>query len=1157
MDGSEARRGLQTPLRGMSTPMKTPLRTPLRQTMEQTSSTPITPFDTIEKQKENVQPRARGRSAHALSATFSMQHKERQELLQQQRNEHESAVTSAENAESDDPLEAWCAYVKWCIDNYPSGKSSESGVVPLLERATRTFKGNEQYTNDSRYLRLWILYAQHTDVPRDVFQFLLANEIGTRLAALYEELAVVLEGQGVYDEADATYKMGIARRATPLDRLKRRYNEYQERIMALPESSAGDTPTYAKALAQAMARAGRSVLGTKTGRGESKPTNVLGGHQPLSSAARPNARTMNVYRDENGDEQQSMHTSHWDELESDAQRKKENNDARRSLKPMHAMTPRTQARALEVFCDSDEDQSPERRTPRRDDVFRRSGTSETDKLKKSPFLYYEQQELAKATEAPTPKTEAPTPAAEPSKPTAEPSRARADPKAAKSHRTKPRPAAKPTNERHIAPLAEMYPGADIAACLAEKHRPIRATHELCYEELQALRRAPHVLGRADPFAALDTQQGRWLPEIQARPRPPSPTIVTKAMQVEVNGMFGGDSDSEEDASDESSDASEEDVRPIVRRANDENGGVQPTPQRTPFGTRRTPFGATPQRTPLGAAKAPAAVAAIYQDEDEEEEAPAEFEGARVPFQPLTPITERTERTEFSRYTAGTPRDVSFEERVQANDEQDEEYAPGDVAPEADGAAPEADHVVPKANEAAPEADDAAPEAHGAAPRAGLDAASSPSEPTGGLAAPASTLQLPNPCSPADPEIVATLLNNLRVPVSSRVGYVDLHGEPSTYLADLQRKIKTHARRSVSGMQASSAVCNLSVASMDLAIHQKIGEGGYGAVFLAQDANQSIPLAGDAEARYDEIDLDDVDEIERRELVALKVERPANPWEFYVLDELRERLPASLRASVVGARRYVACGGESMLLLEYGSRGTLLELVNQASAAGVAPPASAGSAGGVEEVLAMFFVIDLLRTIEGLHNAQMLHGDLKIDNCMVRSAPSDGAWPSAYDASNAAWRGQGVMLIDFGRAVDLRCYPPEQTFLADWQPGVQDCVEMREMRPWTYQADYYGLASIAYCLLFGKYMETTSFVGDDGRKTYKIQQPLRRYWQTELWTRFFHLMLNPRHHGELPVTDALASLRAEMEAWLAANSFRAGKNLKGLLKKMEIWALRPN
>lgn len=115
--------------------------------------------------------------------------------------------------------------------------------------------------------------------------------------------------------------------------------------------------------------------------------------------------------------------------------------------------------------------------------------------------------------------------------------------------------------------------------------------------------------------------------------------------------------------------------------------------------------------------------------------------------------------------------------------------------------------------------------------------------------------------------------------------------------------------------------------------------------------------------------------------------------------------------------------------------------------------------------------------------------------------------------------------------------------------------MREMRPWTYQADYYGLASIAYCLLFGKYMETTSYVNEDGQKTYKIQQTLRRYWQTDLWTRFFDLLLNPTHAPMWPVTPLLAELRHDMEVWLAAHSFHAGKNLKGLLKKVEIWALR--
>ena len=173
--------------------------------------------------------------------------------------------------------------------------------------------------------------------------------------------------------------------------------------------------------------------------------------------------------------------------------------------------------------------------------------------------------------------------------------------------------------------------------------------------------------------------------------------------------------------------------------------------------------------------------------------------------------------------------------------------------------------------------------------------------------------------------------------------------------------------------------------------------------------------------------------------------------------------------------------------------------------------------------------------------------------MIRADDVD-EWTSTYAADGSGgWAAKGVTLIDFGRAIDMCCYPPDQRFLADWQPGAQDCVEMREMRPWTYQADYHGLASIAHCLLFGKYMDTTCYVNDDGLKTYKIQQSLRRYWQTDLWTRFFHLMLNSTHYPA--VGPQLTELRAEMDAWLTAHSFHAGKNLKGLLKKVEIWALR--
>lgn len=1098
-----------------ATPLKTPLRTPLR-AIEQTSSTPITPFEAIESQKENVQPRARGRSAHALSATLSMQHKERQEMLATQRREHEEAVTSEANADADDPLEAWCAYVKWVVDNYPQGKSSESGIVPLLERATRTFRDSEQYRNDSRYLRLWILYAQHTDVPRDVFNFLLANEIGTKLAALYEELAHVLEELGVYDEADATFKLGIARRVSPLDRLKRRYAAYQERVLALPEGASSGADTYSKALAAAMARNGRSILGTKTGPSTSAPTNVLGAHRPISSAVRPNARTMDVYRDENDDgPQAATRGGAWTDLGTAHERRKENDRAPRHLAPLAraALTPRTQAR-LEVFCDSDEDEehaSPSRRTPQRDAVLRRSATSESDKLRKNPFLYYEQRkEAAPSVSEALAREEAPA-----KRLRREPSdRARHAEHAAseRRHRHESRAhRAKRSSERHAAPLSAMYPALDMAAIVADKARPIPLTTELCYEELQARRRLPSAtaLDGHDPWAHLDALVGRWLPEASPRPvrRAPSPTVVTRAAMAEVDIMFNGSDEESESESDESSEADA--AEPVYYRAapQDENDGVQPTPRRA--APVRRAFGETPlrsvaRREASDAEDAPEdpAVAPRHDALDEEEPVDPAVLAPRVPFQPLTPITERTES---SRWTG--PREES-----EASGEWEAPSSGNVAVGAADGDA------------------------------AAAVATTASSVPVGGLCVPPSALDFPNPCSPADPDVIAALLNNLAMPVSSLPGYIDAHAEPSAWLATLRRHV---------GEEPTDYEVELGGAR--LAVEKRLGEGGFGTVFLAQDMGLSVPMPGETAASYGDIADDDDDELERRQALALKVESPPNPWEFYVLEQLRARLTPSLRPSVVGARRFVAHADESLLLLEYAPRGTLLQLVNSAGTAGVGSVLGAG-AGGLEEVLAMFYVIELLRVVEGLHDAGILHGDLKIDNCMIRLDDAE-EWTATYAADGSGgWAAKGVMLIDFGRAIDLWCFPAEQRFLSDWTPGAQDCAEMHECRPWTYQADYFGLASIAYCLLFGRYIETTSSVVD-GVKTYRIQQPLRRYWQTELWKRCFHLLLNPAQHGTLPVTPALAELRHDMEAWLAAHSFHAGKNLRGLLKKVEAWALR--
>ena len=95
-----------------------------------------------------------------------------------------------------------------------------------------------------------------------------------------------------------------------------------------------------------------------------------------------------------------------------------------------------------------------------------------------------------------------------------------------------------------------------------------------------------------------------------------------------------------------------------------------------------------------------------------------------------------------------------------------------------------------------------------------------------------------------------------------------------------------------------------------------------------------------------------------------------------------------------------------------------------------------------------------------------------------------------------------------------------------------------------------------CMLYGKYIEASSVTSatpsPDERTRYKLAAPFKRYWQGELWTRLFDLLLNPtlvRSDGQLPLCDEMSALRVEMETWLQANCNRASNSLKGLLKKV--------
>ena len=433
------------------------------------------------------------------------------------------------------------------------------------------------------------------------------------------------------------------------------------------------------------------------------------------------------------------------------------------------------------------------------------------------------------------------------------------------------------------------------------------------------------------------------------------------------------------------------------------------------------------------------------------------------------------------------------------------------------------------------------------------------------------LEFANPCNPFDADIIDVILSRCTPPLDTLPTVHDLTRTRANKLDDLQKMAKrriekgTSSRSSGGGKDRTGLIEDIWSLELDgqvFSVREKLGEGSFGAVFrIAMDSSSS----GADERSFDD-DEDEEEEVEGS--IAVKVERPTNRWEFYILSQLASRLSPSLIPSIVSAKALYLYADESYLFLDFSDQGTLLDAVNSANDSGTAPP-TASASSGLEEILAIFFTVELLRVVEGFHAAGVVHGDLKIDNCLVRLGEVSGRdWKTTYDESGAGgWSKKGVRVIDFGRSVDVAAFSSakgEQRFKTNFVTSSFDCPEMQSKGSWTYEPDYFGIASIAFTLLFGRFIETT--LANDtlflpstrptiARERHVISQNFKRYQQAELWGKLFHALLNPalvrrENGGEgSEIRVELRAVRGEMEDWLRRNSDKGGKSLKGLLKKM--------
>ncbi|KAK7082484.1 protein kinase, partial [Halocaridina rubra] len=348
---------------------------------------------------------------------------------------------------------------------------------------------------------------------------------------------------------------------------------------------------------------------------------------------------------------------------------------------------------------------------------------------------------------------------------------------------------------------------------------------------------------------------------------------------------------------------------------------------------------------------------------------------------------------------------------------------------------------------------------------------------------APSINFPDKINPFDNALIGQLLSNLNENVENRGGFIQMSGKLPLVKPNMQITLGQEFFR----------------------VRRLQGEGAYAKVYQATTVDPMnvtvLPSLNDS---------DEEDENDELQMI-LKIQKPACLWEFYICHELRRRLKANAASeqvldSVMRINRGYIYANGSILVNQYHKYGTLLDMVNGFKSNG----------RGVPEDIAMYYMIEVLSIVEHLHNCQIIHADIKPDNFVVRDMPNISVTAKSPDEM-FQFSPCSLKLIDFGRSIDMKLLPEGTTFTEKVTTEGFTCCEMREGLPWTYQTDLFGIASIAYCLLFGSYMDVKK--GPSGKWELK-GATIKRYWVEHLWNELFSTLLNVPSCSSLPNLSAL-------------------------------------
>ena len=398
-----------------------------------------------------------------------------------------------------------------------------------------------------------------------------------------------------------------------------------------------------------------------------------------------------------------------------------------------------------------------------------------------------------------------------------------------------------------------------------------------------------------------------------------------------------------------------------------------------------------------------------------------------------------------------------------------------------------------------------------------------------------------------------------------------------------------------GSGPNHTVSSLRIASGHFFMERKLGEGGYGKVFLGVDLMKDDEVFEAEGTNYDDNESSDVNQ------VAIKIETPASVWESYIIFRIQSHLNkislnnnnSSSNSSnssdncyynnndtgnnyninnnninnnnsvtvnhninrhfprLISASIY---SDVSFLVMDYYEQGSLLSALNVYRQQ---------NTNNLDESIVLFYAAELLKLVLTIHEGGILHTDIKLENLLILSPHGSTAttpntqstWSSNFKRDGSeGWKDRGLVLIDFGRAVDLKLLKDEEEsrfFIKTKHESFNGSPRIAKGLDVSHEMDWYGVADCLHWLLFQKSLSLVSTVSINSNSNalkFKLTNSFKRYWQIDIWESLFQDLLNP----PLNFSAAIEKFKFHLDKiFVKLENWRKTPSLKSLLTRQEI------